>query len=187
MTPMGVVFSAHIPIAHFLRTLCQQTQLVPKSVGAVLKVLLGLLQPAEVKDFMELRHHTPDVRGRKPAVLHSVDDIATAGVVALRLGKQGHQFGIILHVGFLLDKSFGSATLISLARHKTAILSMTLPRGRRPGRASGQLVRLRIVAVGWLVPLAALVLFARSPAGEVTAHPPPGSPLYGSGPPLFSC
>ena len=24
MTPMGVVFSAHIPIAHFLRTLCQQ-------------------------------------------------------------------------------------------------------------------------------------------------------------------
>ena len=26
-----------------------------------------------------------------------------------------------------------------------------------------------------------------SPAGEVTAHPPPGSPLYGSGPPLFSC
>ena len=28
MTPMGVVFSAHIPIAHFLRTLCQQLHLV---------------------------------------------------------------------------------------------------------------------------------------------------------------
>ena len=86
-----------------------------------------------------------------------------------------------------LIKSFGSDTLISLARHKTAIFSMTLPRGRRPGGASDQLVRLRIVAVGGLVPLAALVLLARSPAGEVTAHPPPGSPLYGSGPPLFSC
>ena len=31
MTPMGVVFSAHIPIAHFLRTLCQQLQSVHKS------------------------------------------------------------------------------------------------------------------------------------------------------------
>ena len=81
-------------------------QLVSRSVGAVLKVLLGLLQPAEIKDLMELCHHTPDVRGRKPAVLHSVDDIASAGVVAPRLGKQGLQFGIILHIGFLLDKKF---------------------------------------------------------------------------------
>lgn len=38
-------------------------QFVPRSVGAVLKVLLGLLQPAEIKDLMELCHHTPDVRG----------------------------------------------------------------------------------------------------------------------------
>lgn len=104
-------------------------QLVPRSVNAVLKVLLGLLQPAEIKDLMELCHHTPDVCGRKPAIFHSVDDIAPASVVAPRLDKQGRQFGVILHIGFLLDKSFGSATLISLARHKTAILSMTLPRG----------------------------------------------------------
>ena len=69
-------------------------------------MLLGLLQPAEVKDLMELCHHTPDVRGRKPAVFHSVDDIATTGVVTPRLGKQGRQFGIILHVGFLLDKKY---------------------------------------------------------------------------------
>ena len=162
-------------------------QSVQKSVGTPLVMLLGLFQSTDVKDLIELCHHTPDVRGRKPTVFHSVDDIAPAGIVAPRLGKQGRQFGVILHVSFLLDKSFGSATLISLARHKTAILSMTLPRGRWPGGASGQLVRLRIVAVGWLVPLAALVLFARSPAGEVTAHPPPGSSLYGSGPPLFSC
>ena len=57
---------------------------------------------------------------------------APAGVVAPWLGERGRQFGIILHVGFLLDKSFGSATPISLARHKTAILSMTLTRGKRP-------------------------------------------------------
>ena len=104
-------------------------QLVPRSVGAVLKVPLGFLQSTDVKDLIELCHHTPDVRGRKPAVFHSVDDIATAGVVAPRLGKQGRQSGIMRHVGFLLDKSFGSTTLMSLARHKTAILGMTLPRG----------------------------------------------------------
>ena len=114
-------------------------QLVPRSVEAVLKVLLGLLQPAEIKDLMELGHHTPDVCRRKPAVLHSIDDIAPAGVVALRLGKQGRQFGIILHVGFLLDKSFGSVTLISLARHKRAIFSMTFPRGWRPGGQAANL------------------------------------------------
>src|SRR5699024_6755164 len=124
-------------------------KLVRRSVGTVFKVLLGLIQPTDVKDLVELCHHTPDVFGRKPAVFHSVDDIAPAGVVTPRLCK-GRQFGIILHVGFLLDKSFGSATLISLARHRTAILSMTLPRGRRPGGASSQLVRLRIVAVGGL-------------------------------------
>ena len=76
-------------------------QLVPRSVGAILKVLLGLLQPAEIKDLMELGHYTPDVRGRKTAVFHSVDDIAPAGVVAPRLGKQGRQFGII-DLAFLL-------------------------------------------------------------------------------------
>ena len=81
-------------------------QLVPRSAGAVLKVLLGLLQPAEVKDLMELCYHTPDVRGRKPAVFHSVDDIAPGSIVAPRLGEQGRQFGIMLHVVFLLDKKF---------------------------------------------------------------------------------
>ena len=81
-------------------------QLVPRSVEAVLKVLLGFLQPTDVKDLIELCHHTPDVRGRKPTVFHSVDDLAPAGIVAPRLGKQGRQFGIMLHVGFLLDKKF---------------------------------------------------------------------------------
>lgn len=69
-------------------------QVVPRSVGAVLKVLLGLLQPAEVKDLMELCHHTPDVRGRKPAVFHSVDDIS---IYLLFLGvKKGLNFSVKL-------------------------------------------------------------------------------------------
>ena len=51
---------------------------------------------------------------KKTRSFHSTDDIAATGVVTLRPGKQGRQFGIILHVAFLLDKSFGNATLISL-------------------------------------------------------------------------
>ena len=35
--------------------------------------------------------------------------------------------------------------------------------------------------MGWPGPVAALVLFAHSSKEKVTAHPPPGSPLYGSG------
>lgn len=52
---------------------------------------------------------------------------------------------------------------------------------RRPGGAGGQPVLRRIVAVGWPGPFAALVLFARPSVGEVTAHPPPGSPRYARG------
>ena len=61
-------------------------QSVQKSVRAFLKVLLGLFQTADVENLIELRHHAPDVVGRKPAVLHRVDDVATAGIVAPRLG-----------------------------------------------------------------------------------------------------
>ena len=66
-------------------------QVVPRPAWAAFKVLPALLQPTDVKDLMELCHHTPDVRGRKPAVLHSADDMATAGVAAPRQGGQGSQ------------------------------------------------------------------------------------------------
>ena len=44
MTPMGVVFSAHIPIAHFLRTLCQQLHMVPEpaAFGIIFDLFTGL-------------------------------------------------------------------------------------------------------------------------------------------------
>ncbi|NBK80262.1 hypothetical protein D5272_17255 [bacterium D16-76] len=66
-----------------------------------------------------------------------------------------------------------------LARRKTAVDGRGAPAQERgqARRDSGQPVHLRIVAVGWPGPFAALVLFARSPLGKVTAHPPPGSPL----------
>ena len=68
--------------------ICTSGHFVQKSVRAFLKVLLGLLQPTDVKDLIELSHHTPDVLGRKTAVLHRVDHIAATGIVAPRLGEQ---------------------------------------------------------------------------------------------------
>jgi len=56
----------------------------------------------------------------------------------------------------------------------------TQARGR-PGGTGGQPVLQRIVAVGWPVPFAALVLFAHSSVEKVTAHPPPGSPYVAWG------
>lgn len=75
-------------------------QVVPRSIGAVLKVLLGLLQPAEVKNLVEFCHHTPDVRGRKATVFHSVDDIAPAGIVVPRPGQHSRQYRIATHNRF---------------------------------------------------------------------------------------
>ena len=69
-------------------------------------MLLGLFQTADVENLIELRHHAPDFVGRKTTVLHRVDDVATAGIVAPRLGEHGRQVGIMLHVGFLLDKKY---------------------------------------------------------------------------------
>ena len=60
-------------------------------------MLLGLFQTAGVENLIELRQYAPDVQGRKPAVLHRVDDIATAGVVAPRLGQHSSQHRIIVH------------------------------------------------------------------------------------------
>lgn len=85
-----------------------------------------------------------------------------------------------LHIGTIcLEVRIRSAALIFLARHKTAILGATLLAGVvRQLRGTGcQPVHSRIVAVGLASsPLAAVVLVARPPVGEVTAHPPPGSP-----------
>lgn len=77
--------------------ICTSGQSVQKSVGTPLVVLLGLFQSTDVKDLIELSHHTPDVQGRKPAVLHGIDDIATASVVAPRLGQHSSQHRIIVH------------------------------------------------------------------------------------------
>ena len=63
-------------------------------------MLLGLFQSTDVKDLIELSHHTPDVLGRKTAVLHRVDHIAATGIVTPRLGEQGLQFWIIVHRAF---------------------------------------------------------------------------------------
>ena len=77
--------------------ICSSGHFVQKSVRAFLKVLLGLFQTADVENLIELSHHTPDVRGRKTAVFHSVDDIASAGIVAPRLGQHSSQHRIIVH------------------------------------------------------------------------------------------
>src|SRR5699024_5876643 len=80
--------------------ICTSGQSVQKSVGTPLVVLLGLFQPTDVKDLIELSHHTPDVLGRKTAVLHRVDHIAATGIVTPRLGEQGRQFWIVIHRAF---------------------------------------------------------------------------------------
>ncbi len=72
-------------------------QSVQKSVWAFLKVLLGLFQTAEVENLVEFRYHAPDFVGRKTTVLHRVDDIATAGVIAPRLRQHSSRYGIIVH------------------------------------------------------------------------------------------
>ena len=68
-------------------------------VGAVsyTHLLLGLFQTAEVENLVEFRYHAPDFVGRKTTVLHRVDDIATAGIVAPRLGQHSSQHRIIVH------------------------------------------------------------------------------------------
>ena len=77
--------------------ICTSGHFVQKSVRAFLKVLLGLFQTAGVENLIELRQYTPDVQGRKPAVLHGIDDIATASVVAPRLRQHSSQHRIIVH------------------------------------------------------------------------------------------
>ena len=163
------------------------TKKIGVRVGAVLKVLLGLLQPTDVKDLMELCHHTSDVRGRKTAVFHSVDDIAPAGIVTPRLGKQSTLDRVLLHVVFLLDKKFGSATLISLARHKTAILSMTLRGGGGPEGQAASLSDCGSWPWGGLSPLRDAGVVRSFSFRRSHSAPAPGSPHYVSGPPLFSC
>ena len=77
--------------------ICTSGQSVQKSVGTPLVVLLGLFQSTDVKDLIELSHNTPDVLGRKTAVLHRVDHIAATGIVTPRLAEQGRQFWILIH------------------------------------------------------------------------------------------
>lgn len=60
-------------------------------------MLLGLLQPGEVEHIMELAHHTANVIGGETAVFHRIDHIATAGVVAPRLGQHSRQYRITGH------------------------------------------------------------------------------------------
>ena len=83
----------------------------------------------------------------------------------------------------------GAPRLFLLGCHKTESRWRGPPHRmeQRPRGAGGQPALLRIVAVGWLVPLAALVFCPLVPVEEVMAHPPSGSPRYGSGLPLFTC
>lgn len=77
---------------------------------------------------------------------------------------------------------------ICSARHQTAVFVTALPRSLEwDPRDDGQLAHLRIVAVGWPVPLAAVV-FVRSFSVE-RSHRAPAAWLPGlrSGPPLFIC
>ena len=83
---MGVFFTAIFPLEINEQALCQQPHNVSKSEKAFLIVSLGLLQRNEVKQLMELGHHTVDVIIGKAAVFHCHNHIATASSVALRLG-----------------------------------------------------------------------------------------------------
>lgn len=81
-----------------------------------------------------------------------------------------------------------SAALISLARHKTAILGATLL--LRCGGPEGQAANLSTRGSwpwGGLSPLVALMLFARSPERGSLGAPAARLPALCSEPPLFSC
>lgn len=102
-TMRGCIFSLSVDV--FLPFLLGLYLYVPKLVGTVLKMLPGFLQAVKVKDFMEFRHHMSDIRRKKSAAFHSVDDIATASVIVPGLVKEGFHIWIILHINFLLDRS----------------------------------------------------------------------------------
>ena len=102
---------------------------------------------------------------RFPAVGGETGKASTRKVLALRLSPPRDNLSRSPILGLGAPSSF------FLPRHKTAILGSALPHNgqRRPGGTGGQPVLLRIVAMGWPVPFAALVLFARSRGGSHSA------------------
>ena len=170
---MGAALLPHSTSGHF----------VSKSVGAFLIMRLGICQGMKVEQFIKLRHHTADVFLGKITVFHRHNDIAPASAVAPLLGKQSGQCWIVIHRMFLtfLKVRERRPHLLDLSKDNfTRGGAPTQTRGR-PRGTGGQPVLLRIVALGWPGPFAALVLFARSSREEVTAHPPPGSPDHTRG------
>ena len=67
---------------------------------------LGLTCGGEVKNLMELRDQALNVGRLEAGACHRQEYIAAARPLAPILGEQGRQFGIMLHVVFLLDKKF---------------------------------------------------------------------------------
>lgn len=156
---------------------------------------LGFFYATHIKNIVEFAHYAPDILGGKTAVFQRINDIAPASSVAPWLGKQGCKFRIIFHFVFLPIIKVRSAALIFLTCHKTTILGATLPhkRLRRPGGASGQLVLMRIVAVGWptsttlTLPTCGAGVDRSSPRGGKSRRTRRPAPRVCSGPPLFSC
>lgn len=148
-----------------------------RSIGAAFVVLPGLLQPAEIKNLVEFRHHALDVFWRKATVFHRVDDIAATSVAAPRLCKQTLQSGIAIHRGSLLHRILRTPRPFPwpvIRQQSSARYPRTAEAAARTDRRPN--LSRRIVAVGWPVPLAALVLGTRRRA-----------PRTQSGPPLFCC
>ena len=83
------------------------------------------------------------------------------------------QFGMML-MGFF---SIG----VSVLGFTPALDNALIAAGLLPGLAAAAAVVLCMLLC------AVLFLLAHSPAEDVTAHPPPGPPLYAAGPPLLSC
>ena len=90
--PNDAALLPHSTLGHF----------VSKLIGTGFIMVLGFFQRFEIKYIMKLTNNPPDVLVRKSTVLHRIDHISPAGVVAPRLGHHSGQRRIKCHVLFLL-------------------------------------------------------------------------------------
>ena len=87
--PNDAALLPHSTLGHF----------VSKLIGAGFIMVLGFFQRFEIKYIMKLTNNPPDVLVRKSTVLHRIDHISPAGVVAPRLG---HHSGCLLYTSIYL-------------------------------------------------------------------------------------
>lgn len=147
------------------------------SIWAIFKVLPGLLHTGNVKDGVERPHYALDVLRGKTAVLHSIDDIATAAL--LFHGSESMAASLTsLFMVYLLDfLRYGSAVRYVRPVIRQQFSSRAPAQlGMGPEGTAASLSACGSWPWGGLSHLRRWCLFARSPWREVTAHPPPGSP-----------